>query len=99
MVLAGTLVKFAPLAAGNAAGNLASGIVPDVKLAALNAVKSFAVLAALAVLIAFAILSSVTASSAIPLVFNCVNAISQPPLVCFPWLPKRGTLGNWCLLR
>ena len=33
-------VKFAPLIAGNVAGNLASGIVPDVRLLALNAVKS-----------------------------------------------------------
>jgi microcystin-dependent protein len=33
-------VKFAPLIAGNVAGNLASGIVPDVKLLALNVVKS-----------------------------------------------------------
>ena len=33
-------VKFAPLTAGKVAGNLASGIVPDVKLLALKAVKS-----------------------------------------------------------
>ena len=39
---AGKLVKFAPDAAGKVAGNLASGIVPDVKFAALKAVKSTA---------------------------------------------------------
>ena len=35
-------VRFAPLTAGNVAGNLASGIVPDVRLLALKAVKSTA---------------------------------------------------------
>ena len=33
-------VRFAPLTAGNVAGNLASGIVPDVRLLALKFVKS-----------------------------------------------------------
>ena len=37
---AGKLVKFAPDAAGKVAGNLASGIVPEVRLAALKFVKS-----------------------------------------------------------
>ena len=36
------LVRLAPLTAGKVAGNLASGIVPDVKLLALNAVRSTA---------------------------------------------------------
>ena len=35
-----TLVKFAPLTAGKVDGNLASGIVPDVKLVALKLLKS-----------------------------------------------------------
>ena len=34
-----TLVKFAPLAAGNVDGKRASGIVPDPKLLAFNAFK------------------------------------------------------------
>ena len=38
-VAASTLVKLAPDAAGNVAGNLASGIVPEFKLLALPAVK------------------------------------------------------------
>ena len=40
MLAAGIAVKFVALAAGRVAGNLASGIVPDVKLLALKAVKS-----------------------------------------------------------
>ena len=52
MFAAGTDVKLAALAVGNVAGNLASGSVPDVRLLALNAVKSFAVLAAIAELTA-----------------------------------------------
>ena len=64
MPLAGRLVKFAPLTAGNVAGNLASGTVPDVRLLALNAVRSLAVFAAIAEFIELANLSAVTASSA-----------------------------------
>ena len=75
MFAAGTAVKLAALAAGKVAGNLASGTVPYVRLLALNAVKSFAVLAARAVFIALAILSSVTASSAKAAVLIVVNAI------------------------
>ena len=37
---AGKLVKFAPLIAGKVDGNLASGIVPDVKLLAFKLLKS-----------------------------------------------------------
>ena len=44
---AGKLVKFAPLTAGNVAGKRASGTVPDVRLLALRAVRSFAVFAAI----------------------------------------------------
>ena len=39
-VVALTLVKFAPLAAGNVDGKRASGIVPEVKLFALKLVRS-----------------------------------------------------------
>ena len=72
---AGMLVKLAALFAGNVAGNLASGTVPDVRLLALKAVRSFAVLAAIDVLIALATLSAVTASSLTPSVDTFVNAI------------------------
>ena len=63
MLAAGIDVRLAALTAGNVAGSLASGIVPDVRLLALNAVKSFAVLAVLSEFIALANLSVVTASS------------------------------------
>jgi hypothetical protein len=79
---AGTDVKLAALTAGKVAGNLASGTVPDVRLLALNAVKSFAVLAAMAELMESATLSDVTASSLTPSVPIFVNAISQLPQLC-----------------
>ena len=39
LIPVGRLVRFTPLIAGNVAGNLASGIVPDPKLAALSEVR------------------------------------------------------------
>ena len=39
LIPVGRLVRFTPLIAGNTAGNLASGIVPDPKLAASSEVR------------------------------------------------------------